>query len=52
MIDDLKDPTNETYMSSADSTEKRMMYSKSDSSIIVIDNDADEIIQELLTVFA
>ena len=40
--------TNETkFLSSTDSSEKRMMYSKGDSSIVMIGNDAVEIIQKL-----
>ena len=35
------------FMSSTDSNEKRTMFSKSDSSIVMIGNDTDEIIQEL-----
>ena len=35
------------FMSSTDSSEKCMMYSKSDSSIVMIGNDAVEIIQKL-----
>ena len=34
------------FMSSTDSNEKRMMYSKSDSSIVMVSNDTDEIIQK------
>ena len=35
------------FMSSADSGKKRTLYSKNDSSIITIGNDADKIIQKL-----
>ena len=35
------------FMSSTDNSEKRSMYSKSDSSIVMIGNDAVEIIQKL-----
>lgn len=35
-------------MSSIDSNKKRTMYSKSDSSVVIIGNDTKEIIQELI----
>ena len=39
------------FMSSTDSNEIRMMYSKSDSSIVMIGNDTHKIIQELFDSF-
>ena len=53
MIDDLKKSGKSkmhltmkpNFISSTDSNEKRMMYSKIDSSIIMMGNDTEEIIQ-------
>ena len=39
---------NPKFMLSTDSNEKRTMYPESDSSIVMIGNDTDEIIQEHL----
>ena len=39
------------FLSSTDINEKRIIYSKSDNSIVMIGNDADTIIQEVFELF-